>query len=176
MTTYSADYCPYCPAALTTRHVDGRDRQYCPDCERVIWRNPVPTAGLAVVGESGVLLTKRAVEPGLGKWAVPGGHLEHEETPEAAAVRELEEETGLRADRDDLVPLDTFTAEPFEGKRIVSIGYVVRAGDVAETPAAGDEVSAVRWFTPSEFEASGGTFLAHHDERFRRAWTWYEER
>lgn len=174
MTTYSADYCPYCGTALTARHVEGRDRRYCPDCERVIWRNPVPTAGLAVVGDEGVLLTKRTVEPGFGDWVVPGGHLEHEEAPEAAATRELAEETGLRANPDDIVLLDTFTAEPFPGKRIVSIGYAVRATDVAGTPEAGDEVSAVAWFAPAEFEAADGTFLSGHDERVLAAWTWFE--
>ncbi|MFW5903491.1 MAG: NUDIX hydrolase [Halolamina sp.] len=174
MTTYAADFCPYCGTALTTRHLDGRDRRYCRDCERVIWRNPVPTAGLAVVGERGVLLTKRTVEPGVGTWVVPGGHLEHDETPEAAATRELMEETGLRADPADLVLLDTFTAEPFDGKRIVSIGHVVGATDVAGTPENGDEVAAVEWFTPAEFEASDGTFLSGHEARFRAAWAWFE--
>lgn len=176
MTTFRAEYCPYCGAGLTERQVEGRNRQYCRACERVIWRNPVPGAGLAVVGERGVLLTKRSIEPGVGEWAIPGGHLEHEEAPAAAAVRELSEETGLRADRDDLVLLDTFTTESIDDKRIVSIGYVVHAGDVAGSPTAGDEVSAVEWFTPSEFEAFDGAFLSPHDDRFRKAWTWYEER
>lgn len=173
MTTYPADYCPNCGTELTDRRVDGRDRQFCPDCKRVIWRNPVPTAGVAVVDESGVLLTKRTVEPGRSRWVVPGGHLEHEESPAAAAVRELAEETGLRARPEDLVLLDTFTAKPFEGKRIVSIGYVVRADAVAGTPATSEEVSAVEWFTPAEFEAFEGRFLPPHGERFRRAWKWY---
>jgi ADP-ribose pyrophosphatase YjhB (NUDIX family) len=176
MITYDPDFCPYCGRALTDRRVDGRDRRFCPDCERVVWRNPVPTTSLAVVGEEGVLLARRTIEPGAGTWGLPGGHLEHDETPEGAAVRELAEETGLRADPDDLVLLDTVTAEPFDGKRIVSIGYVVRAEDVDGTPEAGEETSAVGWFTPAEFEASDGRFFSHHGQRARRSWRWFDGR
>jgi ADP-ribose pyrophosphatase YjhB (NUDIX family) len=176
MTTYRAEYCPYCGTALTSRHVDGRDRQYCPKCDRVVWRNPVPTAGVAVVDESGVLLTRRTVEPGVGQWVVPGGHLEHDESPREAAVRELAEEVGLRANPEDLVLLDTFAAEPFDGKRIVSIGYVVHAGDVDGDPKPGAEVREVGWFTPRTFDRSDGAFLPPHEERFRRAWAWFDDR
>lgn len=170
MTTFAADFCPYCGVELANRDIEGRDRQYCESCERVVWRNPVPTAGLAVVSDEGVLLTRRTVEPGVGTWVVPGGHLEFDESPEAAAVRELREETGVRADPDDLELFDTFTASPFEGKRIVSIGYAVRREDTAGDPAPGHEVSEVEWFTPESFAERGGTFLDSHDRRFEKAW------
>jgi 8-oxo-dGTP diphosphatase len=174
MTTFPADYCPHCGNSLENRHIDGRKRQYCQQCDRVIWRNPVPTASLAVVGERGVLLTKRTVEPGVGTWVVPGGHLEHDETPESAAVRELTEETGFRATPDHLSLQDTFTAEPVDGKRIISIGYAVRAENVSGRPDPGPEVSALNWFTPEGFETDGGRFLSHHRDRFRAAWKWFQ--
>lgn len=43
-----------------------------------------------------VLLGRRTVEPGRGRWHVPGGFLEVGETPEHAVVRECGEELGLR--------------------------------------------------------------------------------
>lgn len=43
-----------------------------------------------------VLLVKRDVEPYRGYWAIPGGFVKMDESLEAAAVRELEEETGVR--------------------------------------------------------------------------------
>ncbi|WP_158058451.1 NUDIX hydrolase [Halorussus halophilus] len=170
MTTFPANFCPDCATPLTDREIEGRERQYCDACDRVVWRNPVPTAGVAVVGDDGVLLTERAVEPGVGKWAVPGGHLEVDESPEEAAVRELREETGVEADPDALELLDTFTAEPFDGKRIVSIGFVVKYDDIDGAPHAGPEVSSVGWFTPDSFAAFDGVFLPPHDRRFERAW------
>lgn len=173
MTTYPAEFCPHCGTKLTTRDIEERERQYCETCERVIWRNPVPTAGVAVVSEEGVLLTERAVEPGVGEWAVPGGHLEFEESPAAGAARELREETGLRVAPDDLTLLDTFAVSPFEGKRVVSIGFAVRREDTEGDPEAGPEASAVGWFTPESFAASDCEFLPPHGERFRRAWAWF---
>ena len=170
MTTYPANYCPRCGTALSAREIEGRERQFCSDCGRVVWRNPVPTAGVAVVGDEGVLLTERAVEPGVGDWAVPGGHLELEESPGEAAARELREETRVRVDPDDLTVFDTFAADQFEGKRIVSIGFAVRREVTAGEPAAGPEVTAVGWFTPESFARTGAAFHPPHGERFEKAW------
>lgn len=170
MTTYPATYCPDCGHELGTRHVEGRDRQFCSACERVVWRNPAPGAGVAVVGPDGVLLTQRDIEPGVGEWAVPGGHIELEESPQAAAVRELEEEAGVRVHPDDLVILDAFSTSPFDGKYVVSIRFGARIEDVGGTPTAGPEVQTVEWFTPAEFAASDAVFHEPHDEQFERAW------
>lgn len=170
MTTYPENFCPHCGTELSTREIEGRERQFCPDCERIVWRNPAPTAGVAVVGSEGVLLTERAVEPGIGEWTVPGGHLELEESPRDGAVRELHEETGVGADPADVTLLDTFSATPFEGKHIVSIGFAVLFEDTAGEPRAGPEVAAVDWFTPESFAASDAEFHPPHGERFEKAW------
>ncbi|NEU58524.1 NUDIX hydrolase [Halorussus sp. MSC15.2] len=174
MTTYPANFCPYCGADLTGREIEGRERQFCPDCERVVWRNPVPTAGVAVVGAEGVLLTERAVEPGIGEWTVSGGHLELAESPREGAARELREETGVRVAPEDLTLLDTFSAAPFEGKRVVSVGFGVRRADTAGDPHPGPEVSAVEWFTPESFGDGGEVFHPPHGQRFEKAWRQFE--
>ncbi len=44
---------------------------------------------------AGVLLVRRAQDPGRGLWALPGGYLNPHEAPDDAAVRELQEETGV---------------------------------------------------------------------------------
>jgi ADP-ribose pyrophosphatase YjhB (NUDIX family) len=59
-------------------------------------RNTYPahfTASAFVVADTKVLMVKHLV---IGKWLVPGGHLETGEPPDAAAVRELLEETGVQ--------------------------------------------------------------------------------
>lgn len=175
MTTYPATYCPDCGAALGTRAIAGRERKWCGDCERVVWHTPTPTAGVAVVGDDGVLLTRRAIEPGIGKWSVPGGHLEADEPPEVAGARELAEETGVRVDPADLTLLDTFFSDHGTGKTIVSIGYVAPRSATAGEPTAGDEVTEIGWFTPETFKTAEEVYLGAHGERFERAWGWYRE-
>ena len=60
---------------------------------------PAVQVGIGVIVQRGgrVLLGRRRGAHGAGDWALPGGHLEVGETPEACAARELAEETGLRA-------------------------------------------------------------------------------
>lgn len=60
--------------------------------------------GVIVVREGRLLLGLRRSAHGEGTWAVPGGHLEHGESIEACALRELAEETGLVATRVTLGP------------------------------------------------------------------------
>jgi len=55
--------------------------------------------GVIVIQEGKILMGKRKSAHGSGLWAFPGGHLEFGETVEACAIRELEEETGLRAQK-----------------------------------------------------------------------------
>jgi ADP-ribose pyrophosphatase YjhB (NUDIX family) len=171
MTTYEATYCPRCGTELGTKHVEGRDRQYCESCDIVEWRNPVPCAGVAVVDpERGVLLTRRDIPPGVGKWTLTGGHMEVEEAPERAAARELAEETGVRVDPADLELLDAFSISRSGEKHVVSIAYAVPAAATTGTAEPGPEVQAVDWVTPAAFGANDGAFLEPHDERFEHAW------
>lgn len=59
----------------------------------------IPRVGIACIVENKgkILLGKRMSSHGLGLWAPPGGHLEFAESVEACAIRELQEETGLKA-------------------------------------------------------------------------------
>ncbi len=60
-----------------------------------MWSNPVPVALAVQPVGAGVLLVRRAQDPGRGLWALPGGYLNPHEAPDDAAVRELQEETGV---------------------------------------------------------------------------------
>ncbi len=68
----------------------------CPHCGKPYscYRNPAPTADVIIyTPEQGVVIIRRANEP-LG-YALPGGFIEEGECAEAAAIREMREETGL---------------------------------------------------------------------------------
>ena len=52
--------------------------------------------GAIVIIDGKILLVKRKTEPEIGKWSIPGGHVDIGESLESAVERELYEETGLR--------------------------------------------------------------------------------
>lgn len=91
-----ARFCFLCGAPLELRDEHGTPRPTCPACGWIHYRNPVPAAGVILETESGVLMVRRRFEPRAGAWCLPAGFMEFGETPEACALRELEEETGIR--------------------------------------------------------------------------------
>jgi ADP-ribose pyrophosphatase YjhB (NUDIX family) len=138
-------YCDQCGTELGERRVEGRDRKWCPECERLVFRNAVPCAGVAVVDGDRVLLVERAVPPGEGDWTIPGGHLEVEEEPRVGAARELEEETGVRAPPEALTLLEATQLETVSDKHVVSMAYAVDVADTTGSPVAGSDAAAVEW-------------------------------
>jgi 8-oxo-dGTP diphosphatase len=88
-------YCPWCASPLATRHCDGRERLYCPNCDFIWYHNPIPAAGAIIEQDGQILLVKRKFEPRIGDWCFPAGFMEYDESPVECCVRELKEETGL---------------------------------------------------------------------------------
>lgn len=90
-----------------------------------------------------VLLIRRAAPPFKGKWAIPGGYVHPDESLDAAALRELEEESGLRDVY--LEQLYTF-GEPKRDPRgrVITVAYfALVADDVAAR--AGDDAAEAAW-------------------------------
>ncbi|WP_435866156.1 NUDIX domain-containing protein [Streptomyces xinghaiensis] len=96
-------HCSFCGAAFPPG--TGWPRT-CSKCANVSYRNPLPvavallpvrTAGGGRSGGAGPVVVRRAIEPGRGLLALPGGFIDHGEDWRAAVVRELREETGIEA-------------------------------------------------------------------------------
>ncbi|MDQ8754885.1 (deoxy)nucleoside triphosphate pyrophosphohydrolase [Sphingosinicella sp. LHD-64] len=99
-------------------------------------------AAALVDGEGRVLLQQRAPARSMaGLWEFPGGKVEPEETPEAALVRELEEELGIQVDPAELMPA-CFASAPMGARHMVLLLYICR--DWRGQPRALD-ASALRW-------------------------------
>jgi 8-oxo-dGTP diphosphatase len=92
-----------------------------------------------------VMLIQRALEPFMGKWALPGGFVRLTETLEEAARRELEEETGLRSIfLEQLYSFSAVDRDPRE--RVVSVAYYALVNLRDHDVHAASDASDAAWF------------------------------
>ena len=107
---------------------------------------------VAVVRREGrVLLARRSVPPGAGRWGFPGGLLELGVTVQACAKRELEEETRITADAIGTLDVIDRIERDEEGRvrshfALIAVALEWRSGE----GEAIDDASALGWFTPDE--------------------------
>ena len=86
----------------------------------------------------------------MGKWLTPGGAIECGNGPAEHAAIELEEETNLRVDPDDLVLFDAYGVEPAPERYVVSLVYTVEYDRCSGELEAGSDAAEARFWT---FEA-----------------------
>jgi 8-oxo-dGTP diphosphatase len=92
-----------------------------------------------------VMLIQRALEPFMGKWALPGGFVRLAETLEEAARRELEEETGLHhVFLEQLYSFSALDRDPRE--RVVSVAYYALVNLRDHDVHAASDASDAAWF------------------------------
>jgi ADP-ribose pyrophosphatase YjhB (NUDIX family) len=92
-------YCKNCGTAVVYRLPDDGDtkkRAVCPACNTVHYENPLNVVGTVPVYGDKVLLCKRNIEPRKGKWTLPAGFMELDETTAEGAARETTEEAGAQ--------------------------------------------------------------------------------
>jgi len=105
-------------------------------------KTPTPTAGVVCFRGDEVLLIRRGTPPRLDEWSIPGGRIEWGEAATAAAVRELEEETGVKAELLGLIDVVDGLFEDEHGacqRHYVLVDYA--AAWLSGEPTAGDDAA-----------------------------------
>jgi ADP-ribose pyrophosphatase YjhB (NUDIX family) len=138
-------FCQQCGHALEWKEVDGQRVQTCPACGFVSWRNPLVSTVVLIETTAGLILGRRAIEPGYGLWGFPGGYVNEDEHPAVAAARECAEEIGVRVKIESLFGVHHVIRG--DGRGLVVIAYRASLED-GEQPVAGHETLEIGHFAP----------------------------
>ncbi|MHB8587886.1 MAG: NUDIX domain-containing protein [Candidatus Dormibacteraceae bacterium] len=139
-------FCVNCGAALGPRVIEGREVEACPNDSFVLWHDPKVSTAVVVEAEGGIVLGRRAIEPGYGLWCLPGGFVNDDEDPAAAAARECLEEISAPVELTGLIGV--YHIPKADAPSMVAIAYRARLVDGAR-PSAGAEMLEVGLF-PSD--------------------------
>jgi 8-oxo-dGTP diphosphatase len=116
-------------------------RQVCPNCGHVHFDDPKVAVGVVVERDGMIVLGRRNHEPHIGRWSFPSGYVDAGEVLEEAAIREVEEETGLQIQIDRLLGVYSIA-----GERTIFVAYAGSA--IGGELEAGEECMEVRAFPP----------------------------
>ena len=140
-------YCRQCGNAVAYRvpeDGDTRVRAVCPACHTIHYENPLNVVGtIPVLADGRVLLCKRNIEPRLGKWTLPAGFMELNETTSQGAARETDEEAGAQF---EMGPLFSLLNVPQAGQ----VHMYYRATLLSDQFNPGFETMEARLFTEEE--------------------------
>ena len=139
-------HCRECGTAVAYRVPDDGDtrpRAVCPACGTIHYENPLNVVGTVPVLGDRVLLCKRNIEPRRGKWTLPAGFMELDETTAQGAARETDEEAGAQI---QMGPLFSLLSVPRVGQ--VHIFYLATL--LSDRFDPGHETIEARLFTEDE--------------------------
>lgn len=115
---------------------------------------PIAATIAAVVRDGHVLLVRRANPPDQDRWAFPGGKIDAGETLQAAAARELREETGVTAEPLHVFDaVDVFDRDEAGALRRHFILIAVLCRWQSGEPVAGDDARDARWVPLADLDA-----------------------
>lgn len=136
-------FCVNCGAPLEVRVIEGREVEACPNDSFVLWHDPKVSTAVVVEVAGRIVLGRRAIEPGYGLWCLPGGFVNDDEDPAAAAARECLEEISAPVELTGLIGV--YHIAKTGAPSMVGIAYRGRLVDGAR-PSAGPEMLEVGVF------------------------------
>ena len=139
-------HCKNCGAAVAYRIPDDGDtkpRAVCPACHTVHYENPLNVVGTVPYLGDRVLLCKRNIEPRKGKWTLPAGFMELDETLAEGAARETVEEAGAQFEIDGLFSIVNVA-------RVGQVHVFYRARLLSDRFDPGFETMEARLFTEAD--------------------------
>jgi 8-oxo-dGTP diphosphatase len=138
-------FCPVCGGGLGSLVLKESEpaRLVCASCEFVFYQDPKVAACSIVEHDHRIVLLQRAINPQKGKWVIPGGFVDRGEEVVAAALRETEEECGIKTRIKNLQGVYSYTGRP-----VVVVVYVAEhlSGDLI----VGDESMAMKLVSPEK--------------------------
>jgi ADP-ribose pyrophosphatase YjhB (NUDIX family) len=157
----STGYCLRCGTPLEPRFLDDRERPACPACGFIHYLDPKVAVAVVLADEGGVLLGRRCIDPGQGRWSFPAGYVNRGEVLEEAAAREVQEELGVAVRLTGLVGVYSDRGDP-----VVLVVYGGAIEDGQPRPD-GHELSEVRRFP---LDALPDDLAFAHDRRVLADW------
>lgn len=142
-------FCPHCG----TENADcGSVPFRCGECGFAHFFGPVAAVGALITNEQAeLLLVRRARDPGKGKWGLPGGFVDRDESVEQGLAREVLEETNLR-----ITQCDYLTSHPnhYDYRGIVApvldMFYLCQVKEPAEIQLEVEELEHHQWVRPTD--------------------------
>lgn len=123
--------------------IGDRQREQCPACGFIAWRNPAPVAMAVIEHEQQLVLIRRRDAPLADYWAPPAGYVETGESVPEAVIREAREECGLEIVLDEL-------AGVYSQADVDVLIVAYRAHSSGGRLIAGDDASEVGLFAPGQ--------------------------
>ena len=152
-------HCRECGSAVVYRIPDDGDtkaRAVCPACSTIHYENPLNVVGTVPYWGERVLLCKRNIEPRHGKWTLPAGFMELNETTAEGAARETVEEAGAQFEMQDLFTLVNVA-------RVGQVHLFYRARLTSDQFDPGFETMEARLFLESEIPWDELAFRTTHE-------------
>lgn len=136
-------FCINCGAALAPRVIEGREVEGCSNDSFILWHDPKVATAVVIEVDGGILLGRRSIEPGYGLWCLPGGFVNDDEDPSAAAKRECREEISAEVELEGLVCV--YHIPKSDAPSMVGIAYWGRLAP-GLSASAGSEMLEIRVF------------------------------
>jgi 8-oxo-dGTP diphosphatase len=152
-------FCPVCGGTLESRLLKAGDpeRLVCTRCAYVFYLDPKLAVGTIIRDDRGrIVLVRRAIEPGYGKWVFPGGYVDRGEEVTTAAVREARGEVGLDVQLEGLIDIYSY-----QGRVPVIIVYAAKI--MGGCLGCDDEGLEARFFEPHEIPWDELAFRSTHE-------------